>query len=87
MQRAKHIKEYIKRDEIEAYVEIELKGRPGKRNLVVRRSFQAESNSSKFEINGKTTCAGRPFAHQIDYVRRSAHTSYLLQGKLPQRVL
>jgi hypothetical protein len=53
MQRGKHISSYVKQGTTEGYVEIELKGRPGKKNLTVKRSFQVKDNKSAFEMNGK----------------------------------
>lgn len=46
----------------ETWIEIELKGRPGKKNLVVRRYLYKDSEKSKFTLNGELllpVCSGR----------------------------
>jgi hypothetical protein len=53
MARTKALRKYVKEGTDEGFVEIELKGRPGKRNLVVRRSLSAKNDQSVFEINGE----------------------------------
>lgn len=53
MARSKKLQEFVKRGTTEGYVEIELKGRPGKTNLTVRRSFSAKNDRSEFKVNGE----------------------------------
>ena len=53
MGRAKDIKSYVKQGAEEAETEIELKGKRGKRNPVIWRKFNRESEASDFKINGE----------------------------------
>lgn len=41
----------------ECWIEIELKGKPGKKNLVIRRVLDREAEKSKFYIDGEATSA------------------------------
>lgn len=51
--RSTKISQYCKNDSNEeTWIEIELKGKPGKKNLVVRRFLQRDSERSKFTLNG-----------------------------------
>ncbi|KAF9476726.1 P-loop containing nucleoside triphosphate hydrolase protein [Pholiota conissans] len=51
--RANEIHSYVKNGTNSGYIEIELKGPKGKRNLVIRRSLNSMSKSSSFTINGQ----------------------------------
>ncbi|KAJ3030056.1 Structural maintenance of chromosomes protein 5, partial [Rhizophlyctis rosea] len=51
--RATEVSAYVKEGEDRAWVEIELKGPPGKRNIIIRRSFKKEDNSSTYKLNGE----------------------------------
>jgi chromosome segregation ATPase len=53
MGRSSALKNFVRENQKEGHVEIELKGRPGKRNMVIKRYLNSSDNSSKFEINGK----------------------------------
>lgn len=54
MARAKHLYEYVKKGTSDGFVEIELKGRPHKKNLIIMRKFTKDSDRSDFFIN--STC-------------------------------
>lgn len=54
MARTKALRRYVKDGTDEGFVEIELKGRPGKRNLTVRRSLSSKDDKSTFIINGRS---------------------------------
>ncbi|KAI9778036.1 MAG: Structural maintenance of chromosomes protein 5 [Geoglossum umbratile] len=53
--RAKDVSEYVKHGCREASIEIELAGKPGKANPVIRRRIQREGNKSQFFIDNKQT--------------------------------
>jgi hypothetical protein len=53
MGRAHDLKSYVKQGCIEAWTEIELKGRPGKANVIIWRRFNREDDKSEFRINGE----------------------------------
>ncbi|KAF5364198.1 hypothetical protein D9756_000106 [Leucocoprinus leucothites] len=53
--RANEVNKFVKIGKEEGYTEIELKGLPGKPNLVIRRYLKADSKSSSFTLNGKST--------------------------------
>ena len=56
MGRAKNISEFVKKgSEGDAWLELEVKNQPGKKNIVIKRHLNAEDNSSKFELNGQST--------------------------------
>ena len=53
MGRANDLRSYIKQGQEAAETEVELKGRPGKRNLVITRSWDRESDGkSQYKLNG-----------------------------------
>lgn len=52
--RAPEIKQFVKIGKKEGYTEIELKGPPGKPNLVIRRNLIATQKGSSFTLNGKS---------------------------------
>lgn len=70
--RAKETGEFIKNGCREASIEIELKGKPGQPNTIMRRTLKKEGNKSTFLINGessnnkKTMEAVRKFNIQVD---------------------
>ena len=53
MGRAHDLKSYVKQGCIEAWTEVELKGRPGKANVIIWRRFNREDDKSEFRINGE----------------------------------
>jgi hypothetical protein len=53
--RQKELSGYVRRGCKDGWVEIELKGKPGGRNKVVRRELTAANNSSKFFLDGKSS--------------------------------
>jgi hypothetical protein len=54
MGRASDLKSYVKQGTEIAETEIELKGRPGKRNPVIWRRFTRETDQSEWRINGRS---------------------------------
>lgn len=50
--RADDLSQFLKYGAKEAYVELELKGSAGERNLVIKRTLGKDSNKSKMEMNG-----------------------------------
>ncbi|WWD18357.1 hypothetical protein CI109_102807 [Kwoniella shandongensis] len=55
MGRAKELRAYVKQGCDEATVEIELKGRRGKRNTVIWRKINREDEKSDWKLNGENT--------------------------------
>lgn len=51
--RAKDVASFVKQGHAKGWIEIELKGLPGDRNIVIRRSIERKSNSSEWTINSK----------------------------------
>lgn len=51
--RAKDVASYVKLGHSQGWVEIELQGNPGERNVVVRRVLFRETNSSDWLLNGR----------------------------------
>ncbi|MCJ1475472.1 Structural maintenance of chromosomes protein 5 [Lambiella insularis] len=70
--RAKEVSEFVKHGSQEAHIEIELQGRPSKRNPVLRCVIKREGNKSNYYIDGqpsnkkKVVELSRSFAIQID---------------------
>ncbi|KAH7887409.1 P-loop containing nucleoside triphosphate hydrolase protein [Phlebopus sp. FC_14] len=50
--RASELNSFVKNDKDSGYIEIELKGAKGERNLVIRRKLSAKSRGSTFTLNG-----------------------------------
>ncbi|KAI5476483.1 hypothetical protein MNV49_007730 [Pseudohyphozyma bogoriensis] len=55
--RSNRISEYVKTGHNEGWIEIELKGKIGKRNAVIRRYIHREDEKTSFTLNGKTATA------------------------------
>lgn len=55
MGRSSALKNFVRENERDGHVEIELKGKPGRRNMVIKRYLNSSDNTSKFEINGKAS--------------------------------
>lgn len=53
LQRVNEVKLYVKNGTNEGSIEIELKGKPGAENVVIRLHLNVETSSRVFEINGK----------------------------------
>ncbi|KAG6331319.1 hypothetical protein ID866_7768 [Astraeus odoratus] len=51
--RAGEINAFVKNDKDSGYIEIELKGAKGEKNLVIRRKLSAKSKGSTFTLNGQ----------------------------------
>ncbi|KAI0044470.1 P-loop containing nucleoside triphosphate hydrolase protein [Auriscalpium vulgare] len=50
--RAAELNSFVKMGTEEGYIEIELKGKIGKQNLVIRRNLSAKSKTTSFTVNG-----------------------------------
>ena len=48
----------------EGHIEIELKGGPGQKNLIIRRTIRSDSKGSKFTLNGQHV-TGKEIDHKI----------------------
>ena len=58
--RSTKLSAFVKTDATdETWIEIELKGRPGKKNLVVRRYIYKENDKSNFTLNGQFPLGSR----------------------------
>ncbi|KAF9266101.1 P-loop containing nucleoside triphosphate hydrolase protein [Marasmius fiardii PR-910] len=55
--RAENIYSFVKNDQDEGYVEIELKGPKGRPNLVIRRKMTSRSKANSFTLNGRPCTA------------------------------
>lgn len=70
--RAKEVGEFVKHGASDAYIEIELKGKRGQRNYIVRTHIKRDGNKRTFQINGQAstqkavTEMARTFSIQID---------------------
>ncbi|KAL7282760.1 hypothetical protein ACG7TL_004235 [Trametes sanguinea] len=53
LNRAHEITAYVKNDKESGYVEIELKGAKGQKNLVIRRMLSKKTKGNSFTVNGK----------------------------------
>jgi hypothetical protein len=51
--RASEINSFVKNNTDDGHIEIELKGKKGEPNLVIRRNLVAKTKSSSFTLNGK----------------------------------
>jgi len=45
---------FVKQTKQKGYIEIELKGHPGKPNIVIKRELTERSKTTSFSINGKS---------------------------------
>ncbi|OCF43921.1 hypothetical protein I317_02191 [Kwoniella heveanensis CBS 569] len=80
MGRANELKAYVKQGADEATVEIELKGKRGKRNTVVQRKFNREDEKSQWRLNGELTTR----RDVLERVQRSGIQANNLCSFLPQ---
>ncbi|WVW84511.1 hypothetical protein I302_106545 [Kwoniella bestiolae CBS 10118] len=80
MGRANELKAYVKQGADQAMVEIELKGKRGKRNTVIWRKFNKEDEKSEWKYNG-STCTRREV---LEYVQRFGIQANNLCSFLPQ---
>ncbi|GAA5857620.1 hypothetical protein JCM8547_004301 [Rhodosporidiobolus lusitaniae] len=56
--RSTKLSQYCKNDsEAATWIEIELKGKPGKKNLIIKRHLSRDSEKTTFEVNGKDKSA------------------------------
>jgi hypothetical protein len=53
LNRAEDLSAFVKNGEREGHIEIELQGRPGEQNPVIRRKIIKDNNSSSFYLNGE----------------------------------
>ena len=63
--RASELNSFVKIGTPEGYIEIELKGKIGKKNLVVRRSLNATSKGSTYSLNGQSA-TGREVTQKMN---------------------
>jgi structural maintenance of chromosomes protein 5 len=62
--RSSELNAFVKHGHDKGYVEIELKGKIGMPNLVIRRSINSKNRGSQFTLNG-TTVTGREINERI----------------------
>jgi hypothetical protein len=62
--RANEISSFVKHGKESGYIEIELKGAKGQKNLVIRRNLSAKSKSSTLTLNGKS-CTGKEITNRM----------------------
>jgi hypothetical protein len=55
LNRASHLKQFVKLGAREGWTEIELKGKPKQKNPVIKRFLQSDTDATKFQLNGKFT--------------------------------
>ena len=55
---------FVKNDKEAGYIEIELKGAKGEKNLVIRRNLSAKSKGSTFTLNG-TSATGKEITNRM----------------------
>ena len=63
--RASELNSFVKIGAPDGYIEIELKGKIGKRNLVVRRSLNSSSKGSAYSLNGQSA-TGREVTQKMN---------------------
>jgi chromosome segregation ATPase len=63
--RASELNSFVKIGATDGYIEIELKGRIGKKNLVVRRSLSSSSKGSTYTLNGHSA-TGREVTQKMN---------------------
>jgi structural maintenance of chromosomes protein 5 len=63
--RAAELNSFVKIGATDGYIEIELKGKPGKKNLVVRRNLSSTSKSSSYSISGQAA-TGREVTQKMN---------------------
>jgi acylphosphatase len=51
--RASEINSFVKNNTDDGHIEIELKGKKGETNLIIRRNLLAKTKSSSFTLNGQ----------------------------------
>lgn len=83
--RADQITSYVKKGHKEGYIEIELKGPLGERNLVVRRNISSQTKNTTFTLNGKSA-SGREVSERIARlnIQVSNLCSFLPQDKVSE---
>ncbi|KAG2042040.1 P-loop containing nucleoside triphosphate hydrolase protein [Suillus americanus] len=62
--RANEISSFVKHGKENGYIEIELKGAKGQKNLVIRRNLSAKSKSSTLTLNGQS-CTGKEITSRM----------------------
>jgi hypothetical protein len=63
--RASELNSFVKIGAPDGYIEIELKGKIGKKNLIVRRSLSAASKGSTYSLNGQSA-TGREVTQKMN---------------------
>ncbi|KAG2359387.1 P-loop containing nucleoside triphosphate hydrolase protein, partial [Suillus spraguei] len=62
--RANEISSFVKHGKESGYIEIELKGAKGQKNLVIRRNLSAKSKGSTLTLNGQS-CTGKEITNRM----------------------
>jgi len=62
--RAEELSSFVKHGAKSGYIEIELKGPMGRKNLVIRRNLASLSNGSTFTLNG-AAASGTEIKHKM----------------------
>ncbi|OAX43369.1 P-loop containing nucleoside triphosphate hydrolase protein [Rhizopogon vinicolor AM-OR11-026] len=62
--RANEISSFVKHGKESGYIEIELKGAKGQKNLTIRRNLSAKSKGSTLSLNGKS-CTGKEISTRM----------------------
>ncbi|KAF9236197.1 P-loop containing nucleoside triphosphate hydrolase protein [Melanogaster broomeanus] len=83
--RASELSSFVKNDKEAGYIEIELKGAKGHKNLVIRRNLSAKSKSSTFTLNGQSSTGKEISNHMAKLnVQVGNLCSFLPQDKVSQ---
>ncbi|KAF8266427.1 P-loop containing nucleoside triphosphate hydrolase protein [Lactarius quietus] len=83
--RASELNSFVKIGATDGYIEIELKGKIGKKNLVVRRTLSSSSKGSTYSLNGQTA-TGREVTQKMNELNVQVGNlcSFLPQDKVSE---
>ncbi|KAG8927168.1 Structural maintenance of chromosomes protein 5 [Tulasnella sp. 418] len=83
--RADSLKSFVNHNKNTGYVEVELKGKKGEKNLVIRRNINNKNRGSTFTLNGKT-CTQKEVTAKVAAlnVQASNLCSFLPQDKVSE---
>lgn len=83
--RASELNSFVKIGAPDGYIEIELKGKIGKKNLIVRRSLSAASKGSTYNLNGQSA-TGREVTQKMNELNVQVGNlcSFLPQDKVSE---
>lgn len=82
--RASELNSFVKIGATEGYIEIELKGKIGKKNLVVRRSLNAASKGSTYSLNGQSA-TGREVTQKMNELNVQVGNLWYVSSRYLQR--